>query len=305
MFHRLLKVVIPGGLVVGEAMMRSGQKVMFRKVSACVLALAVVCGGAVPASAAVRVSDADRKKYQSLTDRCGDEFEHVRKTMLSHEEDIAYINRGYLIDLDPKNPSSEKISMWGGSDFYQAGLKILRQVATLLHLSHPLVETTELYEGTPMTEYRPVEGTNNYATMEDAKKNFRSWSIQKKWSYINNPLTWWQLKTGVPYRIYSMVYRERSPQSLAKMIEKYKRAFICFGSFSHTSVQPIAGPNNQWQVSADIRGKGGAPFVLRVFSQGSKDPHAKNTVNLSLVSPYLADKNNESQHRSQYLPHTL
>ena len=129
MFHRLLKVVIPGGLVVGEAMMRSGQKVMFRKVSACVLALAVVCGGAVPASAAVRVSDADRKKYQSLTDRCGDEFEHVRKTMLSHEEDIAYINRGYLIDLDPKNPSSEKISMWGGSDFYQAGLKILRQVA--------------------------------------------------------------------------------------------------------------------------------------------------------------------------------
>ena len=162
-----------------------------------------------------------------------------------------------------------------------------------------------MYEGTPMTEYRPVEGTNDYATMEDAKKNFRSWSIQKKWSYINNPLTWWQLKTGVPYRIYSMVYRERSPQSLAKMIEKYKRAFICFGSFSHTSVQPIAGPNNQWQVSADIRGKGGAPFVLRVFSQGSKDPHAKNTVNLSLVSPYLADKNNESQHRSQYLPHTL
>ena len=156
-----------------------------------------------------------------------------------------------------------------------------------------------------MTEYRPVEGTNNYATMEDAKKNFRSWSIGRQWEYINNPLTWWQLKTGVPYRIYSMVYRERSPQSLAKMIEKYKRAFICFGSFSHTSVQPIAGPNNQWQVSADIRGKGGAPFVLRVFSQGSKDPHAKNTVNLSLVSPYLADKNNESQHRSQYLPHTL
>lgn len=36
-------------------MMRSGQKVMFRKVSACVLALAVVCGGAVPASAAVTI----------------------------------------------------------------------------------------------------------------------------------------------------------------------------------------------------------------------------------------------------------
>ena len=286
--------------------MSSRQRVRFRKVSACVRALAGVCGGAVPASAAVRVSDADRKKYQSLTDRCGDEFEHVRKTMLSHEEDIAYINRGYLIDLDPKNPSSEKISMWGGSDFYQAGLKILRQVATLLHLSHPLVETTELYEGTPMTEYRPVEGTNNYATMEDAKKNFRSWSIGRQWEYINNPLTWWQLKTGVPYRIYSMVYRERSPQSLATMIEKYKRAFMCFSTFYTTRVEPPAERSNRWQISTDFYMRDeGAPLVLRIFSQGSKDPHAKNTVNLSLVSPYLADKNNESQHRSQYLPHTL
>ena len=226
--------------------------------------------------------------------------------MLSHEEDIAYINRGYLIDLDPKNPSSEKISMWGGSDFYQAGLKILRQVATLLHLSHPLVETTELYEGTPMTEYRPVEGTNNYATMEDAKKNFRSWSIGRQWEYINNQLTWWQLKTGVPYRIYSMVYRERSPQSLATMIEKYKRAFMCFSTFYTTRVEPPAERSNRWQISTDFYMRDeGAPLVLRIFSQGSKDPHAKNTVNLSLVSPYLADKNNESQHRSQYLPHTL
>ena len=36
-------------------MMRSGQKVMFRKVSACVLALAVVCGGAVPALSLIHI----------------------------------------------------------------------------------------------------------------------------------------------------------------------------------------------------------------------------------------------------------
>ena len=51
-----------GGAVIGEVIMSSRQRVMFRKVSACVLALAVVCGGAVPASAAVTISDADREK---------------------------------------------------------------------------------------------------------------------------------------------------------------------------------------------------------------------------------------------------
>ena len=302
MFHRLLKVVIPGGLVVGEAMMRSGQKVMFRKVSACVLALAVVCGGAVPASAAVTISDADREKYQDLAQHCEVELQDVYGGgTIGRDLIMLETNRGYFVDSAPGNPS-----MWGGSDVYQTGLDFLRHIAILLELTGPLVETTGVYEGTPMTEYRPVEGTNNYATMEDAKKNFRSWSIGRQWEYINNPLTWWQLKTGVPYRIYSMVYRERSPQSLATMIEKYKRAFMCFSTFYTTRVEPPAERSNRWQISTDFYMRDeGAPLVLRIFSQGSKDPHAKNTVNLSLVSPYLADKNNESQHRSQYLPHTL
>ena len=282
--------------------MSSRQRVMFRKVSACVLALAVVCGGAVPASAAVTISDADREKYQDLAQHCEVELQDVYGGgTIGRDLIMLETNRGYFVDSAPGNPS-----MWGGSDVYQTGLDFLRHIAILLELTGPLVETTGVYEGTPMTEYRPVEGTNNYATMEDTKKNFRSWSIQKKWSYINNPLTWWQLKTGVPYRIYSMVYRERSPQSLATMIEKYKRAFMCFSTFYTTRVEPPAERSNRWQISTDFYMRDeGAPLVLRIFSQGSKDPHAKNTVNLSLVSLYLADKNNESQHRSQYLPHTL
>lgn len=66
MFRRLSTIVTLGGAVIGEVIMSSRQRVMFRKVSACVLALAVVCGGAVPASAAVRVSDADRKNTRVL-----------------------------------------------------------------------------------------------------------------------------------------------------------------------------------------------------------------------------------------------
>ena len=93
-------------------MMRSGQKVMFRKVSACVLALAVVCGGAVPASAAVTISDADREKYQDLAQHCEVELQDVYGGgTIGRDLIMLETNRGYFVDSAPGNPS-----MWGGSD---------------------------------------------------------------------------------------------------------------------------------------------------------------------------------------------